>query len=70
MGLGDGCEEDRWGWETYLCHFLDEFLRHILWEELGSELELIWVLFADILTEHLRNRQTCLMTLINHTQIM
>lgn len=42
--------------EEPLGHFLDELLGHVLREELGSELELQWVLLLHILLGHLKGR--------------
>ena len=41
--------------EQSLCDLLDEFLRDVLGEELGPELELQRVLLLDVLGRHLRS---------------
>lgn len=40
--------------EEFLCDLLDELLWNVFREKLGSELELQWIVFLDVLLGHLQ----------------
>lgn len=55
--------------EKLLGDILDQLLCHILWKELGSELELQWVLLLNILRCHLRRKHSTSKLHLKHVSI-